>query len=708
MTKTLKKTSNLKRSGMRTWGKTALLSCLSATLLLSAKAQITINNDASLTALSMGFNGYNPPAQLRYVGGTVSGWAVSASNPLLAPTSTLGSFGYNLPSPTATTTVSTTYTSYGDARVNAFNGSTLVAYKDITIYPRDVEVPGSISFSAGNIAGSKNFTATGNRWVNSASYYSWGVSAYNASNYTVSGSGATGTVTPQPWAPFNEYVVVYCYFVPNGAPFDASQGYLPYGVTPVATILRDASIRSNSTNNMICSGSTLTLTVDAEDNVNAGTYIPGGISTATGPQYWRLKHFTRQWYKNGVLLSGETNTTLNASSYGAGSYHCYVRQYDQVASGSNYVWYSTTSAEKTTNTIVVSNPTATSSFTPNFTINSTAVSATPLNVYFCNPITFTSTSTGSGNTGYSILVQQGTTTIYSTGIVNSPAPAAFDLKSVANLSAGGVYDITYTLYNQCNAASSTVKTGKINVQTPTASSSLQTNATTLSSIDVSYAPASTTSSSPNDVGPVSTTFVINGSYTTVPATSPVCQYKYHVERWDGGSTWTPFGVTTAKTSACSLALVKTIGINVAAGGAATPYKDFFEDPANAADMSIWRLVVELTNDCGTNTQYAVFRLNRGGYERRSVLVGDSRSNSVSFTPVPFTSSVTAHLSVAEAALVNMQVYAIDGRLVSSIKDRSMSAGDQKLDIPTADWAPGIYFYTCTIGDQSFSGKIVRQ
>ncbi|WP_162903416.1 T9SS type A sorting domain-containing protein [Taibaiella koreensis] len=303
-------------------------------------------------------------------------------------------------------------------------------------------------------------------------------------------------------------------------------------------------------------------------------------------------------------------------------------------------------------------------------------------------------------------------------------PATFDLRSVyPGLNTGGVFDIVYTLYNQCGIGGTT-KIGKINIQTPTALSSLQTNAVTAGYEDVSY-PSATSPSSPNDVGPVETTFLINGSYNTVPSTAPVCAYKYHVERWDGGTTWTTVGETTSRTAVCSLALVKTIGINIAAGGAGTPYKDFFEDNVNAPDLSVWRLVVELTNDCGTYTQYAVFRINRGGFRKDGPSTGQTSDNlsvkgenskfgseelvnKVSFAPVPFTNNVTARFSLSEAAQISMQVYAIDGRLVAGVKEHSMNAGNQKLEIATADWASGIYYYTCTIGKQVFNGKIIRK
>ncbi|WP_162903415.1 hypothetical protein [Taibaiella koreensis] len=275
-------TSSLKKKSPVKIVRKAILFCSLSAISLGVQAQITINNNSTLTALSMGYNGYNPPAQLRYSpAGVVTGWAVSASTPLLAPTSTGGTYGYNLPFPTSTTTVNATYTSYGDATINAYNATGLVASKAITIYPRNIEVPGSISYSSGNVSGSKSFTAGGNRWVNAASYYSWGLNSFNADDYTIAGSGATAILTPQPWAPLDQYVAVLCYFVPNGAPFNSSDGYLPYGSSPSGTLLREPRITSSNPNNVICTGTPTILTVDVDDNPNTGTYIPGGTSTAT-------------------------------------------------------------------------------------------------------------------------------------------------------------------------------------------------------------------------------------------------------------------------------------------------------------------------------------------------------------------------------------------------------------------------------------------
>lgn len=445
--------------------KRAILLCGLSLATLGSQAQITINNSASLAALSMGYNGYLPPAQLRYVGsGTVTGWAVSASAPLLAPTSTGGTYGYNLPFPTATTTVNaSSYTSYGDATVNAFNSGGLVASKFITIYPRDVEVPNSISYPSGNISGTKTLTATGNRWVNSASYYGWAISDYNAPNYTITGSGTTATITPQTWAPFDEFLTAYCYFVPYGAPFGSSEGYLPYGKTTTGAIGREVWVSYFS--NISCPSSAPIINVDVDDSPNAGTYTAGGPSMATGAQSWRLKHFSRKWFKNDVEIPGKTAKALITT--GVGSYKCVVRQYSQVASGGGYIWDSTY-MEKTSNTIEIVNPTATSSLNANFTINGATVnSTTPLLIYSCKPILFNSTS-GPIGAAYKIDITQGVTPMWTSGFVNGTLQTAFDLRSVYGFSPGNVYDISYTLYNECMVAGAT-KIGKINFQDATAS-----------------------------------------------------------------------------------------------------------------------------------------------------------------------------------------------------------------------------------------------
>lgn len=677
-------------------------------LTLDAGAQvITINNNPTQVGFTMGFNGYLPPVQLRYVdtrpgAPVVTGWAVSASAPLLAPTSTGGTYGYNLPSPTATTTVNApTYTSYGDATVNAFNAGGLVASKAITIYPRDVAVPNSISYTAGNVSGAKTFTATGNRWVNGAAYYGWTASE----NYTITGSGATATVSPQPWAPFDEFLSVSCYFVPNGAPFSSSEGYLPYDKTPAGAISREAWITSDNPSNIVCGFTPVILTVDADDHPNAGPYTPGGTSMATGPQSWKLRHFERKWYKNNIEIPGATGRTL--AVFSPGLYHCVVKQYNQAPGpGGTYVWYSTAAAEKTSNTILVNNPTPVSVFTPpDFTINGLDVS-TRKDVYSCNPMTFNRTA-GGGNSAYKIEIKQGTTVIWSSGIVQAMAPAAFDLKSVyPAITAGGNFDIVYTLVNQCGESGAS-KTGKINVLVPTSNLALQTNAVTKAGVDKNYSPVSTSISSPDDVGPTETTFVIAGDYSS-PTGAGVCNYSYHVEQLVG-TTWTPVGITTTRSSDCTKTLAKTIGINVAAGGASSGFMDYFNTVAG--DMTTWRFVVDLTNDCGTNTKYAVFRLNKGGYNRpgkTGIRANEELADKISFAPMPFTNTLNAQLELGATAKINMRIYTIDGRLVYELKDRSMAAGSQSLEIATNNWQPGIYFYTGNIGDQVINGKLVRR
>lgn len=359
-------------------------------------------------------------------------------------------------------------------------------------------------------------------------------------------------------------------------------------------------------------------------------------------------------------------------------------------------------------TVVIPAPTTASAA---FTINGSAAnSTTALDVYNCVPIQLNMGSV-TGIVNYTLDVLKSGGTIYSSGTMPGAPPASFDLRNLCSsinsntncdyLTTGtGTYQVRLTVNNGCV---NDVVSGLINVIAPTTSISLQTNTTKLSPYTAkNYIPSSNNVIAPDTVGRYSTSFVLNGSYTT----ATICSYEYSLEKYDNTSTsWTTVGSVTSSATSCTSSVVQTIPMSVL--GTAPGY---LLNPANAINGSLWRLKVNLQNNCGPNYQYAVFVIDDTRYLKTSNNnnAGISSECRVQFSPIPFKNTVSATITLSETAKVSMKVYAIDGRMVNEMKETEMQAGQNFQSIQADTWASGIYFYQCTIGKEVFTGKIVKE
>lgn len=348
-----------------------------------------------------------------------------------------------------------------------------------------------------------------------------------------------------------------------------------------------------------------------------------------------------------------------------------------------------------------------------FTVNGSAVNnTTAVDVYNCNPIVFANAMT-SGMLGYQIEILNGGVSIYNSGMMTGATPSGIDLRSLCssvNSNANcdyltahtGTYQIRYTTYNGCV---NDVKTGLINVIAPTTTISLQTNTQKLPTYSaVNYLPSSSNPAAPDTVGRYSTAFVLNGSYSN----STICSYEYSLEKYDvGTSSWVTVGPVTSSSTSCTSSVTQTILMSVLG-----PTPAYMFNPANAPNNTLWRLKVNLQNNCGPNYQYAVFVINDTKYLKNASEEGSVAENAnadrIQFAPVPFKNSVSATITLSETSKVSMKVYSIDGRMVNEMKETEMQAGQQFQTIQTDTWASGIYFYQCTIGKEVFTGKIVKE
>lgn len=75
-------------------------------------------------------------------------------------------------------------------------------------------------------------------------------------------------------------------------------------------------------------------------------------------------------------------------------------------------------------------------------------------------------------------------------------------------------------------------------------------------------------------------------------------------------------------------------------------------------------------------------------------------------PNPFNPVTNIKFSIPKAGLVNLIVYDITGKVISTLVNEQKSAGTYNVDFNAADFASGVYFYKLTSGDFSDVKKMV--
>jgi len=366
-----------------TRGSTLLIAAASLLDPGKSQGQILINGSATISCLPMSSGGYLSPAHLSLQTGTATQWAYSGPGLSLAPDGNVinfsGGSGYLLQSPATTTT---TANNYGDITIYAINNGQKIAEKNVSIYPMDVEVPSSMTYPAGAILDGKTFTAGGNKWINNATGYIWGIT-YGQENYDIGSpiNNFAFVITPKIWAPLNENVVVKMFFGPtcsalntNNYTFASANDFLPWGT---ATAQRDPFVTSSGPG-YICNGASI-LSVNVADHPLAGAFTPCG--PAPGGVNNKLRHFTYQWYVGSSPIAGATGRTYNAGT--AGSYYCKVKQYKQVydAATSSYKWGCSAEVEENSNIVTINPPIdlniTTTPMPPNTNVSASATGGTP-------------------------------------------------------------------------------------------------------------------------------------------------------------------------------------------------------------------------------------------------------------------------------------------------------------------------------------------
>lgn len=370
---------------------------------------------------------------------------------------------------------------------------------------------------------------------------------------------------------------------------------------------------------------------------------------------------------------------------------------------------------------------AASSFgTPTISINGSS-GTTTLDVLDCQPMTLVNTSnTISPYYRISIYSVPSNTRVDSTGLIYDTLNMPVDLRYLTTLNPQatnylsnhlGLFDVKVEYRSICGG---TTVTRRINVIAgPVASlgitGSYQTRANTNAGTPVvttnfgpfTTAPDPVVPANPLTVGRNGTIFSVNSSVSSPGAY--FCDMEVHVDQ-AVGSAWVNDVVPPMTYSA---SCVSWSPPQVPIGSILDANSDPFFVAANAPTGSIWRFRVGLSNVCGTLWRALPFKIgakptaSTSGYIREAAAFEEE--NWVSFSPVPFGNKVAAQLLLAKEAKVSIRILGVDGRMIAHpVQEQLLPAGSQSLEMETASWPAGIYFYDCLINGEHHTGKLVKQ
>lgn len=76
------------------------------------------------------------------------------------------------------------------------------------------------------------------------------------------------------------------------------------------------------------------------------------------------------------------------------------------------------------------------------------------------------------------------------------------------------------------------------------------------------------------------------------------------------------------------------------------------------------------------------------------------------TPNPSTGNTTIRYSIINSADIALEVYDMTGKLVSSVDQGQQNAGQHQIELNTAAYAPGVYFYTLNVDGVKVTRKMI--
>lgn len=94
-------------------------------------------------------------------------------------------------------------------------------------------------------------------------------------------------------------------------------------------------------------------------------------------------------------------------------------------------------------------------------------------------------------------------------------------------------------------------------------------------------------------------------------------------------------------------------------------------------------------------------------ENEDVIEESNEANALVIFPNPTSGSATIAFVAPSDNRAVMNVYSIDGKLISTVTDENVEQGNgYSVDINTDSWIPGIYFVRLTVGNETSIGKLV--
>lgn len=344
-----------------------------------------------------------------------------------------------------------------------------------------------------------------------------------------------------------------------------------------------------------------------------------------------------------------------------------------------------------------------------------------LQVLICKPIMLQNFS-GTNSAWYRIEVYtRGLSqvfVIYNSG--NVPGPfSSVDLHSLLHLVPGN-YDIGIYFGNDCGveSASRSIEVIAAPVASLGISGSYQTRANTTAPVvttnfgPVTTAPDPIVPANPLTVGRSGTIFNTSSSTGGGTTGTAICGLEVHLDQAVGGAWVNDVIPAVPYTNPCA-------SWNTPPPIPIASLSDIYGDPfftaANAPAGSIWRIRMGITNECSTLWRALPFQIGvkptatTPGYVRGTIPGISAKENNIHFTPVPFSSQLSARLQMTKEAKVSIHIFSVDGRLLASpLQDQLLPAGSQNLDIDAGIWPAGLYFYDCSIDGEHFKGKLIKE
>lgn len=134
--------------------------------------------------------------------------------------------------------------------------------------------------------------------------------------------------------------------------------------------------------------------------------------------------------------------------------------------------------------------------------------------------------------------------------------------------------------------------------------------------------------------------------------------------------------------------------------------------ADGTGHSLELIDASTDNEIAENWRASSFELGSPGMENGSSVSTSEENESpkeielLQNYPNPFNPSTTITYSVPTSSQVRLEVYSVSGQRVATLVDEFIQSGKYSTKWDASNQASGVYFYTLTVGKESFSKKMV--